>query len=147
MLENQISQDYIQAMKDKNTLKRDTLSFLRAQIKNLGIERKGEDLKDTDVIVVIKKQVKQRQDSISQFEKGGREDLAAKERQELEILKAYLPKELSEDEVRAAIDETVKKLGASSMKDMGAVMKAAVPKLEGRADNKMVSDLVRKALS
>jgi len=147
MLEKQISQDYIQAMKDKDTLKKDALSFLRAQIKNVSIDKKGEELKDVDVIAIIKKQVKQRQDSIDQFEKGGRDDLASKEKKELEILKGYLPKELSEGEVKAAIDEAVKELGASGMKDMGSVMKTVVPKFEGRADNKMVSDLVRRALS
>jgi uncharacterized protein YqeY len=147
MLEQQISKDYIQAMKDKDKEKSAALSFLRAQLKNVIIEKRVEALEDADVITVLKKQLKQRQDSIDQFEKGGRQDLVAKEKKEVEILKKYLPQELTAEKVQAVVEETVKELNAASLKDMGAVMKAVVLKLEGRADNKIVSDLVRKALA
>ena len=147
MLTEQINKDYIQAMKAKDTLRSSTLSFLRAQIKNVMIDKKAEELEDSDVIAVIKKQVKQRQDSIEQYEKGERGDLAEKEKNEMAILQEYLPEEMSEEELKPIIKETIDEVQASSMKDMGNVMKAVIPKVEGRADNKMVSNLVRQALS
>lgn len=147
MLEAQIQKDYVQAMKDKDALRSSTLSFLRAQLKNVLIEKKAEKLDDPDVTVVIKKQIKQRQDSIEQYQKGGRQDLADKETRELEILKSYLPQEMSAEEIKKLVAETMNEVNAASMKDMGSVMKALMPKLAGRADNKTVSELVRTALS
>ena len=147
MLEIQIKKDYIQAMKDKDALKSSVLSLLRAQVKNVCIEKRVDELEDVEVVSIIKKQIKQRQDSITQFEKGGRVDLAEKEAKELVILKEYLPQELSEEEIKKIIGEAVAETGASSIKDMGTVMKAAMPKLQGRADNKMVSDIVKTTLS
>lgn len=147
MLEQKISADYIQAMKNKDAVKSSALSFLRAQIKNLIIEKRADKLEDADVIVIIRKQVKQRQESIVQFEKGGRVDLVEKEKREMEVLQSYLPQQASEQETEAAVRQVIAETGASSMKDMGNVMKAALAKLEGRADNKIVSDLVKKCLS
>ena len=146
MLEQQISKDYIQAMKDRDRDKSSMLSFLRAQLKNVIIEKKVESLEDLDVIMIIKKQAKQRQDSIAQFEKGNRQDLADKEKKELEFLRSYLPEEMVEDQIKDIIDQVIKELGASSMKDMGAVMKAVSEQIKGRADNKLVSALVRQSL-
>ncbi len=146
MLEQQISKDYIQAMKDRDRDKSSMLSFLRAQLKNVIIEKKVESLEDLDVITIIKKQVKQRQDSIAQFEKGNRQDLADKEKKELEFLKSYLPEEMPEDQIKGIIDQVIKELSASSMKDMGAVMKAVAEQVKGCADNKLVSTLVRQSL-
>jgi len=146
MLEKQISADYIQAMKAKDKDRVAVLSFLRAQIKNVLIDKRVEALDDAEVIAVIKKQVKQRQDSISQYRSGGREDLAAKEEQELNILKGYLPQEMSADEIGALVAQAVAQVGAAGMKDMGAVMKAMGPLTAGKADNKVVSELVRKKL-
>jgi len=147
MLEDQIKQDYVQAMKDKDSLKSSTLSFLRAQLKNVIIEKKLEKLEDKDSISVIKKQIKQRQDSIEQFDKAARADLADKEKAELAILKSYLPEELSEADIQKVVDQAIGESKATSLKDMGAVMKIVVSQLEGRADNKLVSDLVKKSLS
>ncbi len=147
MLAEQINQEYIQAMKNRDSLRVSTLSFLRAQIKNVMIDRKSEKIEDADVIQVIKKQAKQRQDSIEQYEKGGRPELAAKEKQELDILKEYLPEEMSADQLRPFVDEAVKESGATSMKDMGRVMKALMSRVAGKADNKMISRLVKQALS
>ncbi len=146
MLSKQISTDYVKAMKAKDKLKSSTLNFLRAQIKNVMIDKRVEELEDVEVVVIIKKQVKQRQDSIVQYQNGGRDDLAAKEQAELEILKEYLPPEMSAQELEPIIQETVQEIGATSMKEMGAVMKSLKPKIEGRADNKLVSELVRKIL-
>jgi len=147
MLEQKISGDYIKAMKDKDTVKSSVVSFLRAQLKNIIIDKKLEKLEDADVIIVIKKQIKQRQESIEQFEKGGRVDLVEKEKKELEILQAYLPQQASAEETETAVRQAIAEIKAVGMKDMGAVMKAALVKLEGRADNKMVSELVKKCLS
>ncbi len=146
MLQEQINKDYIEALKQKNIVKSSTLNFLRAQLKNMSIEKKKEALDDAEVITVIKKQVKQRQDSIEQFEKGGRLDLVQKERAELDILKAYLPQEASEQEIIAIVRECIKEVSASSVRDMGKVMKLVISKLAGRADNKKVSEIVRNTL-
>ena len=147
MLEDQIAQDYKKAMIERNSTKSSTLSFLRAQIKNVMIDKRVEKVADEDVIAVIKKQVKQRQDSIEQFEKGGRRDLADKERAELILLQSYLPQEMSDQELRKIVEKTIKSSGATSVKDMGRVMKDLMPKVTGKADNKRVSDLVKELLS
>jgi len=147
MLEQQIHQDYIQAMKARDSLKSSTLNFLRAQLKNIIIEKRVDQLKDEDVVMVIKKQIKQRQDSIAQYAQGGRQDLAEKETAEMAILKTYLPEEMPQDAVEAMVAEAMAESGANSMKDMGTVMKLMTEKVQGRADNKLVSELVKQALS
>lgn len=147
MLEEQIQKDYVQSMKDRNVLRSSTVSFLRAQLKNVRIEKRSDHLEDSDVIGVIKKQIKQRQDSIEQYQKGGRQDLADKESAELAILKGYLPREMSESELMDVVQEAVKESAAGSMKDMGKVMKIVASRVQGKADNKIVSELVKKAIS
>ena len=147
MLEEQLQKDYFQAMKDRDTVKASTVNFLRAQLKNVRIEKRSETLEDKDVVVVIKKQIKQRQDSIEQYEKGGRKDLADKETAEMAILKKYLPEELSEQALQQFIEQAIRETGAQSMKDMGNVIKAVAVKAQGRADNRVVSELVKKALA
>lgn len=147
MLEEKIFNDYKEAMKNRDTLKSSVLSFLRAAMINTAIEKKKKALDDNDAIAVIKKQVKQRQDSIEQFQKGNRQDLADKEIKELAILKGYLPEELAIGEIKKMIEEVVLATGASSIKDMGRVMKEVTAKIAGKADSKLVSDLVREILS
>lgn len=147
MLEEQIQKDYVQSMKDRDVLRSSTVSFLRAQLKNVRIEKRSDHLEDSDVIGVIKKQIKQRQDSIEQYQKGGRQDLADKESAELAILKGYLPQEMSESELMDIVIEAVKESAAGSMKDMGKVMKIVASRVQGKADNKIVSELVKKAIS
>ena len=147
MLEKKISNDYKQAMRDKNAIKVSTLSFLRSQMKYVMIEKKVERLPDEDVIAVIKKQLKQRQDSIEQYQKGGRKDLVDKETQEAEILKTYLPKEMSEEELNSLVAATIQEIQAKGMKDMGTVIKSVLSKVAGKADNKLVSEIVKKQLS
>ena len=147
MLEEQIGKDYIKAMKDRDSVKSSTLSFLRAQMKNVLIEKRAENLKDEEVVAVIKKQIKQRQDSIQQYEKGGRQDLAGKEAAELAILKDYLPEEMSEQELEGVVTAAIEEAQADSMKDMGKVMKIIADKVQGKADNKLVSELVKRAIS
>ncbi|MCP4373414.1 MAG: GatB/YqeY domain-containing protein, partial [Deltaproteobacteria bacterium] len=99
------------------------------------------------VLKVISTSVKQHKESIEQFKKGGREDLVAKEQAELEILEFYLPQQLSEEEINALIKEAIEEVGATSMKDMGKIMKYIMPKTQGRADGKMINQLVKKQLS
>lgn len=146
MLEEKIFNDYKEAMKNKDTLKSSVLSFLRAAMMNTAVEKKKKNLEDADVITVIKKQIKQRQDSIEQFKLGNRQDLADKETRELEILKSYLPDELSADEIKKMIEEAISLVGACGIKDMGKVMKEVSAKVAGRADGKLVSDLIRERL-
>ena len=147
MLEAKLAQDYVQAMKNKNTVKSATLSFLRSQLKYVLIEKRTEKLEDADVEAVIKTQIKQPQDSIEQYKQGGRQDLIDKELAELAVLKSYLPAELSEEKLKAMIQEAIKESQAASIKDMGKVMKLALAKAAGQADSKMVSDLVKQLLS
>jgi uncharacterized protein len=145
-LEEKIFNDYKEAMKSRDTLKSSVLSFLRAAMMNAALEKKKNNLDDSDAVSVIKKQVKQRQDSIEQFQKGNRQDLADKEIKELGILKAYLPEELSGDEIKKIIEEIVLAIAASGIKDMGRVMKEVNAKAAGRADGKLISDLVKERL-
>ncbi len=146
-LEEKITQDYVQAMKGRDTLRSSTLNFLRAQIKNVKIDQRVEKIADADVIIVIKKQVKQRQDSITQFRAGNREDLAVKEEQELRILQSYLPAAMPLEALKAVVDEAIKSAGAASVKDMGKVMKEVLAKVAGQADSQTVSALVKERLS
>lgn len=147
MLEEKILDDYKQAMKSREALKVSVLSFLRAEIINLAVARKKDKLEDMDVVGVVRKQIKQRQDSIEQFNKGGRQDLADKENRELEILKLYLPKELSQDEIEKIVGEVISLTGAQGMKDMSRVMKEVNAKISGQADGKLISGLVKGRLT
>jgi len=147
MLVEKIFNDYKAAMKTRDTLKSSVLSFLRADMLNQATAKKKDKLDDAEVIVVIKKQVKQRQDSIEQFTSGGRMEAAEKEKKESEILKAYLPAELSVSQIKSLMEEAIISTGASGIKDMGRLMKELTVKLAGQADGKLVSDLVRQRLS
>ena len=144
-LKEKIMADMKEAMKAKDTAKVSTLRLLLSEIKNREIDKRGE-LADDEVIAVIQKAVKQRKESIEQYEKAGRSELVEKEKRELEILESYLPQPLTEEELDALIDETIKEVGATSVKDMGKVMKAIMPKVRGRADGKLVDQKVREKL-
>ena len=144
-LKNQITEDMKSAMKagDKDRLK--VVRLIMAAIKQIEVDSRAE-LDDAGVLGVLNKMVKQRRDSVEQFEKGGREDLAALERAEIEVLQAYLPEQLGEDELNALIESTIAETGASSIRDMGSVMNALRPKVQGRADMKAVSQSVKTHL-
>lgn len=146
MLEDKILSDFRLAMKDRDILKNSTLSFLRSDLKNAAIAKKKDKLDDNEVIAIIKKQIKQRLDSIEKFKSGDRQDLARKEEKELEILKNYLPEELSKEELEEIVDETIAQMQANTVKDMGKVMKEIMPKVAGRADSKLLSELVKARL-
>jgi uncharacterized protein len=143
-----IDSDLKTAMREKNATKLGVLRMLKAAIMNAAIEKGSADSKltDTDATQVIRKQVKQRQDSIEQFEKGGRAELAAKEKEELSILQSYLPQQMSADEISKVVRETISEVGATSKQQMGAVMKAVQAKVAGRADGKTLSAEVTKQL-
>ncbi len=147
MLAEKIFDDYKEAMKARDALKSSVLSFLRADMLNLATAKKKDKLDDAEIITVIKKQIKQRQDSIEQFTKGGRLEAAEKEKKESQILKSYLPAEMPVEEIKRLIEEAVAATGASGMKDMGRLMKELSVKIAGGADGKLVSDLVRQRLS
>ena len=147
MLIEKIFNDYKEAMKSRDRLKSSVLSFLRADMLNLATAKKKDQLDDAEIVTVIRKQIKQRQDSIEQFTSGGRLEMAEKEKKELEILKNYLPAELSTDEIKRLIEEAVIAIEANGLKDMGRLMKDLTIKLAGKADGRLVSDLVKQRLS
>ena len=134
-------------MKDKAPDRSAAINYLRAMIKQVKVDKRLETVSDDEVIAVIKKQIKQRQDSIEQFEKGGRPELAAREKAEMDIMRAYLPEEMPAEAIRAVVDAVVRETGASSMKDMGGVMKAVREKIGGSADGRLVSELVNEKLA
>ena len=147
LLEEKIGQDYVQAMKARDSFASSVLSFLRAAIKQIKVDRRLEIVPDEEVIAVVKKQVKQRLDSINQFKAGAREDLAEKEEKELVLLKKYLPPEISPEQLKIVVEEVIKSTGATSIKDMGRVMKDVLSRLAGQADNQTVGALVKEYLS
>ncbi len=134
------------AMRNKEKLKLGTIRMALAAVKQREVDERIE-LSDTDVLQILTKMVKQRQESISQFKKGGREDLAETEEKEIEVLQAFLPKALSDEEVAQIIDEAIAANEASSMKDMGKVMGSIRGKLQGRADMGKVSALIKAKLA
>lgn len=146
MLEEKILNDYKEAMKSRDTLKSSLLSCLRAEIMNTALAKKKNNLDDPEVLVVVKKSIKQHQDSIEQFTKGNRSDLADKEIKELKILEGYLPSQLSSGEVTKIIEEIIAQVGALGPKDMGKVMKEAQSRIGSSADGKLVSEIVKKRL-
>ena len=147
MLIDRIAADMKDAMRAKDAARLSTLRLLKSAIEYHKIEKKQEQITDADVTAVIKKQIKQRQDSIEGFEKGGRADLVEKEKAELVVLKSYLPEELSQAQVEEVVKATIAELGATTRADMGKVMKAVQAKLAGRADNRLVSQLVSANLA
>ena len=147
-LPERIDSDLKEAMKAKDTARLGVLRMLKSALKYSAIEKSGTEgqLDDTEATQVIRKQVKQRQDSIESFEKGGRAELAEKEQGEVEILNQYLPAAMNPDELARLVRETITEVGATSKAQMGAVMKALGPKVAGRADGKTLSQEVQKQL-
>jgi len=148
-LQSQVDNDIKDAMRARDTVRLNALRMLKTAMKNAAIEKGGAEavLDDIEAAVVIRKQIKQRQDSVEGFEKGGRPELAAGESAEIAVLSGYLPKNLSPDEVTALAKEAIAEAGATSKQHMGAVMKIAIAKAAGRADGKTLSMAVQKHLS
>lgn len=147
MLTEKIESDFKEAMRAKDAARLSTLRMLKSAIQYYKIEKKQEKLTDGDVTAVIKKQIKQRQDSIDGFEKGGRADLVDKEKAELAVLKSYLPEELSQAQTEEIVKAVIAEVGATTKADMGKVMKAVQAKTAGRADNRLVSQIVSAHLA
>lgn len=147
-LQAQIDEDLKAAMKAREADRTAVLRMLKSALKNAAIEKGGAsaELTDGESAAVIRKQVKQRQDSIEGFEKGNRPELAQKERMEVEVLSAYLPKEMSDAQVQKLVAEAIAEAGATSKAQMGAVMKIAQAKAAGRADGKRLSREVQNQL-
>jgi uncharacterized protein len=147
-LQEQIDADLKDAMRSRDADRLSVLRMVKSAMTNATIEKNGAagGLVDSDAVGVIRKQVKQRLDSIESFEKGARPELAAKERKEIEFLKEYLPKALGEDEIIQLVKDAIDQVGATSRAQMGAVMKIATDKAAGRVDGKTLSLAVREAL-
>ncbi|MHC1715656.1 MAG: GatB/YqeY domain-containing protein [Acidaminococcaceae bacterium] len=142
-----LTEDMKQAMKDKESgkLRLSVIRMARANIKNIEIDEKRE-LNDDEVLAVLVKEVKMRQDSLEEFAKAGRDELVEQAKQEIAILRKYLPEQLSDEELRALVEEAVAETGAAGPKDMGKVMAALMPKTRGRADGKRINTMVRELL-
>lgn len=149
MLKQQLHDQLKEAMKAQDELQKSVVRMLLSAITYFEIQKGGAGYSatDEDVISVIEKQVKQRKDSIEQFEKAGRQELADKEKEEMDILKKYLPEQLSEEEIKNLIQDAITQTGAKTPQDMGKVMGALVPQTKGKADGSLVSKLVKEVLT
>lgn len=146
MLKEKLLQDFKDAMKEKNELKKNTIMMVRAAI--LQIEKDSQkEVSDAEILEILSKEVKKRKDSLEDITKSGREDLIKQVNDEIEIINAYLPEPLSLEELEQIISEVIAEVGATSMKDMGKVMGLAKTKTAGRADNKTINEIVRKKLN
>jgi uncharacterized protein YqeY len=148
-LSAQIDADLKEAMRARDSARLNVLRMLKAALKYAAIEKAGAagELDDAEASQVLRKQVKQRQDSIESFEKGGRPELAEKEKSEMAVLSTYLPAALSETEIASLVRQTIAEIGATSKAQMGAVMKALGPKVGGRADGRTLSQEVQRQLA
>lgn len=145
-LRDRLAEDLKLAMKSRDQLRMDVIRMIKAAVLNKEVELK-KDLDDAEMSRIMTTMIKQRKESVEQYEKGRRAELAAKERQEISIIESYLPKAVSTEELGAIVETVIRETGAASAKDMGAVMKAVMAKLAGQpVDGKQVSDLVRSKL-
>ena len=145
-MKEQLLQDLKEAMKNKDTLMKDTITMLRAAI--LQVEK--DDLKtlnDDEICGIVAKEVKKRKEAVAEYENAGRPDIADNLKREIEILSKYLPEQLSEEEIAKMVDEAIAESGAASPRDMGKVMGLLRPKTQGKADGKVVSDIVKEKLA
>lgn len=145
-MKDQLMSDLKEAMKAKDTVRKSTITMLRAQIKQFEVDNRV-DINEEQIIDIIAKQVKQKNAAIEEFEKAERIDLVDEAKGEINVLMAYLPKQMTEEEIRALVAQTIADVGAASQKDMGKVMGALSPKTKGKADNKLVSQVVRELLN
>ncbi len=146
-LQERIDSDLKEALKSKQDIRVSTLRLVKAEVKNLIIEKREEKAEDKDVISVISKQIKQRHDSIEAFAKGNRQDLVDKEKSELAILESYMPKRRTAEELKIIIKSSIEKVGAKGRSDMGKVMKSVMDEAAGQADGKELSRLVSEELA
>jgi len=145
-LEEKLFEEMKQAMKTNDKIRLSTIRMIRSSSKNKEIELRRK-LEDEDIFKVIQGMVRKGEESIEQFQAGGRNDLVEKEKMEIEILKSFLPQPIPQEEIIKIIDETIQETQASSLKDLGKVMKAVMPRLGGKADGKVINQLVKERLS
>lgn len=141
-----LNSDMKQAMKDKAKTKLNVIRMVKSSLQNEKIQL-GRDLNDDEVLTIVNRELKQRKDSLHEFEKAGRDDLAEAVKEEITILVDYLPEQLSEEEILTIVKETIAEVGASSKADMGKVMGAIMPKVKGKADGSLINKLVSQQLS
>ena len=149
MVLGKIKEELNHAIKSNDELIRSTLRMLLASIQGKEKDKQYKEktgLTEEEIMDIIASEAKKRKDSISEFEKGGRQDLADKEKAELEVLAKYLPEQMSEDEIKKFVEETIEEVGASSMQDFGKIMGPLMPKLKGKADGAIVSKIVKELL-
>jgi len=144
--QERLAQEIKAAMLAKDAARLSTLRLLKSAVGYAQLERKTETLSEADFVAVVQKEVKKRRDSIEQFEKGGRQELAENEKKEIPVLESFLPKALSAEELEQLVKATIQELGATSKKEMGPVVKAVKAKAAGRADGKAISGIVGKLL-
>lgn len=141
-LKEQLAQDLKSSMKNRETIRKNTVQMIRTAILQIEKDKKV-TLEDEDILDVIAKQLKQRRDVLPEYEKSGREDLISQLKEEMDVLMGYLPKQLTDEELRPIVEAAVKETGAASMRDMGKVMAAVMPQIKGRADGKAVNAIVK----
>ena len=145
-MKEQLLQDLKEAMKNKDTLMKDTITMLRAAI--LQVEKDNlKTLNDDEICGIVAKEVKKRKESVTEYENAGRQDIADNLKREIEILSKYLPEQLSQEEIAKMVEEAITESGATSPSDMGKVMGILRPKTQGKADGKVVSDIVKEKLA
>lgn len=142
-LKEELMADLKKAMKEKDKKRKDTITMVRAAIKQKEVDERV-DLKDEDVLAIISKQVKEKKKSIDEFKKGNRQDLVEATEAEIEILYDYLPKQLSEDELKDIVQETISRLSIHSKKDMGRLMQDIMPRIKGQADGQTINRLAQE---
>ncbi|WP_077621463.1 GatB/YqeY domain-containing protein [Sediminibacillus massiliensis] len=142
-----LNQDMKQAMKNKDKETLSVIRMVKASLQNEAIKLGKDDLSEEEELTVLSRELKQRKDSLQEFKEAGRDDLAEKLDVEIKVLQAYMPKQLSQDELESIVQETIEEVGATSKKDMGAVMSAVMPKVKGKADGSQVNQVVQKQLS
>lgn len=152
MLKEKINSDIKDALKTGNAIKRLVLSLLQSAIKNKELQKraksgKAEELDDDEILDVIYSEVKKRKESTESYEKGGRQEMAQKERDELNILMTYMPEQMSDDEIREEVKQAITETGAKDTKEMGKVLGILMPKLKGKADGQTVSRIVKEELT
>ena len=144
-LKEKLQEDLKSSMKNKDTIRKSVVTLIRAAIKQHEVDNRVE-LADDAIIDIISKQLKQRKDSLAEFEKANRDDLVEETKSEIQVLEGYLPQQLSEEELEKIVIETIAEVGATSMKDIGKIMATIKPKTAGRAEGRKINELVKKNL-
>jgi hypothetical protein len=145
-LKDQLLSDMKESMKSKDSVRLETIRSVISAVKNQEIDTR-KDIKEEEILTIVSREVKKRKEAAALYEQGNRPELKDKEIQEMEILKAYLPEQVSEEDLRRRIQEVIKETGAEGMKDFGKIMKTLVPEFKGKADNALIKDLANEYLN